>query len=97
VVNGQEAQSRDAEMLQRRARFVRISPAGLRESHAHDVIITKEAPNYRLDWTAAGPAPPSAAQASPDGRRERSRRATTSIRRAPSPASWKRTVTASRR
>ncbi len=40
---------RDAEMLQRRARFVRISPAGLRGSHAHDVIITKEAPNYRLD------------------------------------------------
>jgi len=31
------------------ARFVRISPAGLRESHVHDVIITKEAPNYRLD------------------------------------------------
>jgi len=33
-----------------RARFVRISAASLRESHAHDVIITKEAPNYRLDW-----------------------------------------------
>ena len=37
------------EELQRTARFVRISSAGLRESHAHDVIITKEAPNYRLD------------------------------------------------
>jgi IMP dehydrogenase len=37
------------EALQRTARFVRISSAGLRESHAHDVIITKEAPNYRLD------------------------------------------------
>jgi IMP dehydrogenase len=37
------------EALQRTARFVRISAAGLRESHAHDVIITKEAPNYRLD------------------------------------------------
>jgi IMP dehydrogenase len=35
--------------LQKRARFVRISPAGLKESHVHDVIITKEAPNYRLE------------------------------------------------
>jgi IMP dehydrogenase len=35
--------------LQARARFVRISPAGLKESHVHDVIITKEAPNYRLE------------------------------------------------
>jgi len=40
---------RDIESLRRDARFVRISAAGLRESHAHDVIITKEAPNYRLD------------------------------------------------
>jgi len=31
------------------ARFVRISSAGLQESHVHDVIITKEAPNYRID------------------------------------------------
>ena len=37
------------EELQQRARFVRITPAGLRESHVHDVIITKEAPNYRLE------------------------------------------------
>jgi IMP dehydrogenase len=35
--------------LQTRARFVKISPAGLKESHVHDVIITKEAPNYRLE------------------------------------------------
>jgi IMP dehydrogenase len=35
--------------LQQGARFIRISPAGLRESHVHDVIITKEAPNYRLE------------------------------------------------
>ena len=35
--------------LQARARFVQISPAGLKESHVHDVIITKEAPNYRLE------------------------------------------------
>ncbi|MGV8042552.1 MAG: IMP dehydrogenase [Thermoanaerobaculaceae bacterium] len=35
--------------LQARARFVRITAAGLRESHAHDVTITKEAPNYRVE------------------------------------------------
>jgi len=34
--------------LRTRPRFVRISPAGVRESHAHDVAITKEAPNYKL-------------------------------------------------
>ena len=28
-------------------RFIRVSPAGMRESHPHDVLITKEAPNYR--------------------------------------------------
>jgi IMP dehydrogenase len=35
--------------LQENARFLRITSAGLRESHVHDVIITKEAPNYRLE------------------------------------------------
>ncbi len=35
--------------MHERARFVRITGAGLRESHVHDVTITKEAPNYRLD------------------------------------------------
>ncbi len=35
--------------LQANARFIRITSAGLRESHVHDVIITKEAPNYRLE------------------------------------------------
>ncbi len=40
---------RTLEELREKARFIRISPAGLRESHAHDVIITKEAPNYSLD------------------------------------------------
>jgi len=39
----------DISELQEKARFLRISPAGLRESHVHDVIITKEAPNYRLE------------------------------------------------
>ena len=40
---------RDLVSLARDSRFVRITASGLRESHAHDVIITKEAPNYRLD------------------------------------------------
>ena len=35
--------------LQKKARFVRITQAGLKESHVHDVIVTKEAPNYRID------------------------------------------------
>jgi IMP dehydrogenase len=35
--------------FQQNTRFIRISAAGLRESHVHDVIITKEAPNYRLE------------------------------------------------
>jgi IMP dehydrogenase len=35
--------------LREKAKFVKITSAGLRESHVHDVIITKEAPNYRLD------------------------------------------------
>jgi IMP dehydrogenase len=36
--------------LQKNARFIRQTLAGLKESHVHDVIITKEAPNYRTDW-----------------------------------------------
>jgi IMP dehydrogenase len=35
--------------LHQKAKFLRITSAGLRESHVHDVIITKEAPNYRLE------------------------------------------------
>ena len=35
--------------LRERARFIRLTSAGLRESHVHDVIITKEAPNYRVE------------------------------------------------
>jgi IMP dehydrogenase len=38
--------ARTIEELQSRARFVRITNAGLRESHVHDVSITREAPNY---------------------------------------------------
>ena len=37
------------EELFQKARMVEISAAGLRESHVHDVIITKEAPNYRVE------------------------------------------------
>jgi IMP dehydrogenase len=40
---------RTIEELRKDGRFVQISAAGLRESHVHDVIITKEAPNYRGD------------------------------------------------
>jgi IMP dehydrogenase len=35
--------------LRAKARFVKISSAGLQESHVHDVIITKEAPNYWIE------------------------------------------------
>jgi IMP dehydrogenase len=35
--------------LQRDARFLQLTAAGLREAHVHDVDITKEAPNYRAD------------------------------------------------
>jgi IMP dehydrogenase len=41
--------ARTIQELQQKAKFVRITSSGLRESHVHDVIITKEAPNYRLE------------------------------------------------
>jgi IMP dehydrogenase len=41
--------SKDVPTLQRNAKMIRVSPAGLREGHVHDVIITKEAPNYRVE------------------------------------------------
>ncbi len=41
--------SRTIQDMHQRARFVRVTSAGIRESHVHDVTITKEAPNYRLD------------------------------------------------
>ncbi len=41
--------SRNIDDLRTKSQFVRISAAGLRESHAHDVVITKEAPNYRIE------------------------------------------------
>jgi len=42
--------SANLDELREKARFIRITSAGLRESHVHDVIITKEAPNYQVDW-----------------------------------------------
>jgi IMP dehydrogenase len=41
--------TRDIPTLQREARLIRVTPAGQREGHVHDVIITKEAPNYRVE------------------------------------------------
>jgi IMP dehydrogenase len=41
--------AKDIETLRRDARFIRVTSAGLKESHAHDVVITKEAPNYRIE------------------------------------------------
>ena len=41
--------ARNLDQLKNKARFMRITQAGLRESHVHGVVITKEAPNYRLD------------------------------------------------
>jgi len=43
------AGARNIDDLRTKAKFVRITSAGLKESHVHDVMITKEAPNYRLD------------------------------------------------
>jgi IMP dehydrogenase len=40
---------RDVPTLQSKARFMQITAAGLREGHVHDVFITKEAPNYRVE------------------------------------------------
>ncbi|MGA9109476.1 MAG: IMP dehydrogenase [Smithella sp.] len=41
--------AKNVKELMQKSRFVRITQAGLRESHVHDVIITKEAPNYWID------------------------------------------------
>jgi IMP dehydrogenase len=40
---------RNIDELHEKTRFIRVTSAGLRESHVHDVIITKEAPNYRIE------------------------------------------------
>ena len=41
--------TKDIDELRKKAKFVRITPAGLKESHVHDVTITKEPPNYRTE------------------------------------------------
>ena len=41
--------TRTIKELKERGRFVQITSAGFQESHPHDVVITKEAPNYYLD------------------------------------------------
>jgi len=41
--------AKNIQELQQKAKFIRITSSGLKESHVHDVIITKEAPNYRLE------------------------------------------------
>jgi len=41
--------ARNLKELTEKSRFIRITAAGLRESHVHDVVITKEAPNYRME------------------------------------------------
>jgi len=46
------AGAKDIEELRTKTTFIRITAAGLRESHAHDVVITKEAPNYRIEETS---------------------------------------------
>lgn len=43
------AGARNIQDMQQKARFIRVTAAGLRESHVHDVVITKEAPNYRVE------------------------------------------------
>ena len=42
------AGAKDVEALRSRTKFVKLTEASLRESHPHDIVVTKEAPNYRL-------------------------------------------------
>ena len=44
--------ARDIETMRKKPRFIRITPAGLAESHPHNIVITKEAPNYRIEYQA---------------------------------------------
>jgi IMP dehydrogenase len=39
---------RTIDELRTRSRFIRVTEAGVRESHPHDIVITKEAPNYKV-------------------------------------------------
>ena len=40
--------SKDIETMRTKPKFIQITPAGVSESHVHDVSVTKEAPNYRI-------------------------------------------------
>jgi IMP dehydrogenase len=44
----------DIASLRRNARFIRVSSAGLVESHPHDITITRESPNYSVEYSSAG-------------------------------------------
>jgi IMP dehydrogenase len=41
--------AKDIEELRKNSTFIKITAAGLRESHVHDVVVTKEAPNYHVE------------------------------------------------
>ena len=41
--------AKDIEGLRKKSTFIKITAAGLRESHVHDVVVTKEAPNYHVE------------------------------------------------
>ncbi|TZE83171.1 IMP dehydrogenase [Calorimonas adulescens] len=45
--------TKDIETLRKEGKFIKITVAGLKESHPHDVIITREAPNYSVEWSEA--------------------------------------------
>jgi IMP dehydrogenase len=42
--------ARTIDQLRKEARFIQVSPASVRESHPHDIIITQEAPNYSTEY-----------------------------------------------
>ncbi|MCA9206441.1 MAG: IMP dehydrogenase, partial [Planctomycetales bacterium] len=44
------------EDLRKDARFIRVSPASVRESHPHDIVITQESPNYSPEYPTGGDA-----------------------------------------
>jgi IMP dehydrogenase len=46
--------AKSIEELRQNARFVRVSAASMAESHPHDIAITKESPNYSLDFASEG-------------------------------------------
>ena len=49
LLQAEDRREFDIATLQREAQLIQITQAGMRESHVHDVVITKEAPNYRVE------------------------------------------------